>query len=140
MCPMTTELEAGVKDETEALVEHEDAQPPASDEGFLERAELWGRVFEIAAKRGVLGSLRAHKLLDAHHPALAAWRELRLSRVDTTRHHYHNRLGKHEAAQQTLALLRLIAKEPHWVDDAESQAFVQEAEKLLQGPPARPGK
>jgi hypothetical protein len=48
---------------------------------FLDRAVLFGQVFEIAAKRGVIASLLARKLIDAGHPALAPWRELRLERV-----------------------------------------------------------
>jgi dipeptidyl aminopeptidase/acylaminoacyl peptidase len=44
------------------------------------------------------------------------------------------RLGKKEAAQQSLARLRQAAKSPRWANDAESQAFLHEAETLVQGP------
>jgi tetratricopeptide (TPR) repeat protein len=49
-----------------------------------------------------------------------------------TQHH----LGKKEAARQTLARLRQAAKDSRWANDPESQAFFQEAEKLLQRPAA----
>jgi hypothetical protein len=51
-----------------------------------------------------------------------------------------HRLGKGEAARQTLARLRQTAEDPRWARDPESQTFLQEAEKLLQAPAAAPGK
>jgi WD40 repeat protein/serine/threonine protein kinase len=43
-----------------------------------------------------------------------------------------HRLGKRDAAQQTLERLRQTVKDPRWSNDADSKAFLQEAEKLLQ--------
>jgi tetratricopeptide (TPR) repeat protein len=45
-----------------------------------------------------------------------------------------HQLGKREAAQQTLARFRQAVKDSRWANDPESQAFFQEAEKLLQRP------
>jgi hypothetical protein len=50
-----------------------------------------------------------------------------------------HQLGKKEAAQQTLARLRQAAKGSRWADP-ESQAFLQEAEKLLQSSAAKSEK
>lgn len=47
----------------------------------LLQAALWGQVFEIAVKRGVLASLRHHDLVMPEHPALAAWTGLTNARV-----------------------------------------------------------
>jgi hypothetical protein len=51
-----------------------------------------------------------------------------------------HRLGKKEAARQTLASLRQAANSPRYASDEESQAFLREAEKLLQGAVAVPAK
>ena len=47
-----------------------------------------------------------------------------------------HRLGKRDAARQMLERLRQVAKEPRWANDAETNAFLHEAEKLLQDPAA----
>jgi hypothetical protein len=46
-----------------------------------------------------------------------------------------HRLGKPEAARETLKRLRQATKDPRWSNEAESKAFLEEAEKLLQEPP-----
>jgi WD40 repeat protein/serine/threonine protein kinase/Flp pilus assembly protein TadD len=46
-----------------------------------------------------------------------------------------HQLGRKEQAQATLARLREAMKQPRWAQDAESQAFLREAEALLQGKP-----
>jgi WD40 repeat protein len=51
-----------------------------------------------------------------------------------------HRLGKTEAARQTLARLRQASKAPGWADNADNQACLQEAEKLLQTPTSAQGK
>src|SRR5262249_14151467 len=45
-----------------------------------------------------------------------------------------HRLGKPEAAKQTLARLRQAANDPRWTNHPESQSFAHEAERLLQEP------
>ena len=47
----------------------------------LLQAALWGQVFEIAVKRGVLARLRHHGLITPEHRALAAWAGLTNARV-----------------------------------------------------------
>ncbi len=46
-----------------------------------------------------------------------------------------HRLGRSDMARQTLARLRQAAKNPRWANNADTQAFLQEAEKLLQTSP-----
>ena len=41
---------------------------------FLDQASLWGQVFEIAVKRGVLQKLIHEKLLVDDHPVVEHWR------------------------------------------------------------------
>jgi WD40 repeat protein/tRNA A-37 threonylcarbamoyl transferase component Bud32 len=51
---------------------------------------------------------------------------------------YH--LGHKQRAKKTLAQLRDLAKTPRWAQDEEAQAFLHEAEILLQEPKTRPDK
>lgn len=48
---------------------------------FQERASLWGQTYEILVKRGVLGCLLDRKLVDATHPVIKEWSQVRLSQV-----------------------------------------------------------
>jgi hypothetical protein len=45
----------------------------------------------------------------------------------------HYQLGQKGQAKRALARLRERIKDPRWANDAESQAFLREAEALLQG-------
>jgi WD40 repeat protein/serine/threonine protein kinase len=45
----------------------------------------------------------------------------------------HQQLGHKEEAAKDLARLRAVMQTPRWVNDAESQAFLQEAETLIEG-------
>jgi hypothetical protein len=42
---------------------------------FLDQASLWGQVFEIAVKRGVLQKLVHAKLLLENHPVVEEWQK-----------------------------------------------------------------
>lgn len=44
---------------------------------FLEQASIWGQVFEIAVKRGVLQNLIHQKLLADNHPVLQPWEDVK---------------------------------------------------------------
>lgn len=50
----------------------------------MQPAEAWGRVFEIAVKRGVLACLMHRKLLAPNRAEIERWRTLRTSRVYTS--------------------------------------------------------
>jgi hypothetical protein len=47
-------------------------------------------------------------------------------------------LGEPEAAQQLLAKLRALCQKVPWAKDEETQAFLREAEALIDGGPPRP--
>jgi hypothetical protein len=51
-----------------------------------------------------------------------------------------HRLGQHQEAQATLKRLRTTMKEPRHAKNEESQAFLREAEELLQPESAAPDK
>lgn len=48
---------------------------------FLDQASLWGQVFEIAVKRGVLQKLIHEKLLFEDHPLVEHWRKFKNSDI-----------------------------------------------------------
>jgi hypothetical protein len=70
------------------------------------------------------GSLR-RGLARPRHRAGSDW-----GAEDTAR----QRLGHKEQAQDTLAQLREIVKQPRWTRDGEALGFLREAETLPQGP------
>lgn len=47
----------------------------------IDQAVLWGQVYEIAVKRGVIAQLIHRGLADAEHPGLAAWMSIKTSKV-----------------------------------------------------------
>ncbi|OYD92629.1 hypothetical protein CDG76_24275 [Nostoc sp. 'Peltigera membranacea cyanobiont' 210A] len=47
------------------------------DLSFLEQASIWGQVFEIAVKRGVLQHLIQQKLVLDDHPVLQPWQSVK---------------------------------------------------------------
>jgi hypothetical protein len=49
-------------------------------------------------------------------------------------------LGQKEQAQASLARLRGVLKQPEWAKHAEAQAFLHEAERLMDNEPAVPKK
>ncbi len=44
---------------------------------FLSQASIWGQVFEIAVKRGVLQKLIHQELLNSEHPVLKPWQSIK---------------------------------------------------------------
>jgi hypothetical protein len=47
----------------------------------------------------------------------------------------HHQLGHRDVALKTLARLRDVMKQESWAENAESQGFLREAEKLIDGKP-----
>ena len=49
-----------------------------------------------------------------------------------------HQLGQRDAARATLARLReTLQQDPRWANDADSQAFLREAETLIEGDAAK---
>lgn len=101
---------------------------------FQKQAELWGQAYEILVKRGVLAALRERGLIDYEHPALQAWKNLRVTRVSAN-------LAKHLDIIDENAQRVLKAAFDHMALSAYGVGYTATREYLRQlGKPVTNGK
>ncbi|MCW5595870.1 MAG: hypothetical protein KIT42_08360 [Rhodocyclaceae bacterium] len=50
----------------------------------LQQSVLWGQLFEVAVKRGVIAELLRQSLVEPNHPSLAQWSDIKVSRLYQT--------------------------------------------------------
>lgn len=74
----------------------------------LQQAVLWGQLFEVAVKRGVIAELRRQNLVDPAHPSLALWAGVNVSKLYQAMRHELQATDDNYIAQIKLAVAHLL--------------------------------
>ena len=74
----------------------------------LQQAVLWGQLFEVAVKRGVIAELRRQDLVDPSHSSLADWDGINVSKLYQTMRHELEATDDNYIAQIKLAVAHVL--------------------------------
>lgn len=74
----------------------------------LQQTVLWGQLFEVAVKRGVIAELRRQSLVQPGHPSLAHWAEINVSKLYQVMRHELEATDDNYIGQIKLAVAHLL--------------------------------
>lgn len=74
----------------------------------LQQTVLWGQLFEIAVKRGILAELQRQNLVEATHPSLADWSGVTVSKLYQAMRHELEATDDNYIAQIKLAVAHVL--------------------------------